>query len=296
MSLSNTSTTDFTVQLRDGRKMGIAAVGPGGDFPILHCHGSGSSRLEVRLLAAATTEVGVRLIGLDRPGIGRSDPKVGYRLLDWPDDVEAVADQLGIERFAIEGVSAGGPYALACAYKIPQRLTTCGLISTVSPPDLIRKAGPWAMRTMWRLGAQFPWFVRSYASLVTRIMGSDKASLEKYLTRYAAQMGTADQKVLSNPEARDLLAQIMAESARQGRKANIEEALTGTRFWGFRPEQIAFEKLYVWHGEQDRLMPIAPVRLFVQALPYCTAVFYPDEGHFSVVANHAREILHTLSV
>ena len=127
-------------------------------------------------------------------------------------------------------------------------------------------------------------------------MGSDKASLEKYLTRYAAQMGTADQKVLSNPEARDLLAQIMAESARQGRKANIEEALTGTRFWGFRPEQIAFEKLYVWHGEQDRLMPIAPVRLFVQALPYCTAVFYPDEGHFSVVANHAREILHTLSV
>ena len=156
MSLSNTSITDFTIQLRDGRKMGSAVVGPDDGFPILHCHGSGSSRLEARLLAEAATEVEVRLIGLDRPGIGCSDPKADYRLLDWPDDVEEVADQLGIERFAIEGVSAGGPYALACAYKISQRLTACGLISTLSPPDLIRRAGPWSMRTMWRISAQFP--------------------------------------------------------------------------------------------------------------------------------------------
>jgi pimeloyl-ACP methyl ester carboxylesterase len=59
---------------------------------------------------------GVQLIGLDRPGIGRSDAKAGYRLLDWPDDVVEVADGLGIERFAVEGLSGGGPYALACAH------------------------------------------------------------------------------------------------------------------------------------------------------------------------------------
>lgn len=296
MSTSHTLTTDFTIQLRDGRTMGVASVGKSDGFPIIHCHGSGSSRLEVKLLATAATAQGVRLIGLDRPGIGRSDAKPCYQLLDWPDDVVEVADLLGIERFAVEGISAGGPYALACAHKIPHRLTACGLISTLSPGNFIRKAGHRGMRAMWWMGAQFPWFVRRYARLVTRLMGSDEASIEKYLVRYAARLGAADQKLLGIPETRRLLVQAMAESARQGREANLEEALSGVRPWGFQVEQIPFEKLFVWHGEQDRIMPVAPVRLLVQALPHCTATFYPDEGHFSTVTNHAQDILHTLSV
>jgi pimeloyl-ACP methyl ester carboxylesterase len=85
---------DFTVRLRDGRNVGIAVVGDEGS-PILHCHGSGSSRLEVELLTTQAEQAGVRLMALDRPGIGRSDPKPGYRLLDWPDDVAEVADHLG---------------------------------------------------------------------------------------------------------------------------------------------------------------------------------------------------------
>lgn len=294
MSTSNTLNTDFTILLRDGRSMGAAMVGPSDGFPIFHCHGSGSSRLEVNLLAAAAAEEGVRLIGLDRPGIGRSDPKAGYQLLDWPDDVGEVADQLGIERFAVEGISAGGPYALACAYKIPHRLTACGLISTVSPGNFIRKAGTGWMRAMWWMGAQFPWLVRLYVPLVQRVMGSDEASIEKYLVRYAARLGAADQELLSNPAIRRPLVQAMAESSRQGGKAGLEAALAEVRPWGFQVEQIAFEKLFVWHGEQDRIMPVAPVRLLVQALPHCTATFYPGEGHFSTMGNHAQDILNTL--
>jgi pimeloyl-ACP methyl ester carboxylesterase len=295
MSTSDILTRDFTVQLRDRRTLGIASVGPSDGFPIFHCHGSGSSRLEVNLLAAAANEQGVRLIGVDRAGIGRSDPKTGYQLLDWPDDVVEVADQLGIERFAIEGVSAGGPYALACAYKISQRLTACGLISTVSPGNFIRKAGPWSMRATWWMGAQFPWLLRLYVPLVQRMMGSDEASIEKYLVGYAARLGAADQQVLSNAEIRASLVQAMAESSRQGGKAGLEAALSEIRPWGFQIEQIPFENLFIWHGEQDRIMPIAPARLLVQTLPHCSATFYPDEGHFSTAANHTQDILHTLS-
>src|SRR5579883_849134 len=216
---------DFTVRLRDGRSVGIAAVGQNDGFPIFHCHGSGSSRLEVKLFATQAAEVGVRLIGLDRPGIGRSDPKPGYRLLDWPDDVEEVADYLGIERFALEGLSAGGPYALACAFKIPQRLTACGLISTVSPPDLMRKAGTRSMRATWWIGAHVPQLLLLYARLVQRLTGSDAASLEKYLAQYAARLGEADQQILSNPEMRGQVAQVMAESFRQGADGNLEVVL-----------------------------------------------------------------------
>ena len=287
---------DFTIRLHDGRSMGVASVGKNDGFPIFHFHGSGSSRLEVKLLAAAATAQGVRLIGLDRPGVGRSDPKPGSQLLDWPDDVGEVADQLGIERFAIEGLSAGGPYAMACAYKIPQRLTACGLISTVSPPDLMRKAGTASMRAMWWIGARVPHLVLLYARLVQRMTGSDAASIEKYLVRYAAQLGAADRQLVNNPEIRGLLAQVMAESFRQGGEGNLEVVLAEGRPWGFQPEQITFEKLYIWHGEQDRLMPVATVRLLVQALPHCTATFYPDQGHFSTVVNHAQDIFHTLSI
>lgn len=294
MSSSNTSPLNFSIQLRDGRNMGIASVGMDDGFPIIHFHGSGSSRLEVILLAEQASDEGVRLIGLDRPGIGLSDPKSGYRLLDWPDDVVEVANQLGIERFAVEGLSAGGPFALACAYKIPHRLTACGLISTVSQTDLVMRAGNRSMRTMWWIGVHAPNIMLFYARLVQRMTGSDEASIEKYLVRYSAHLGAADKQLLNDPKIRRSIAQAMAESFRQGAEGNLEIVVTEIQPWGFQIDQIKFEKLFLWHGEQDKVMPIAPARLLAQILPHCTATFYPDDGHFSTIANHARGIFRQL--
>jgi pimeloyl-ACP methyl ester carboxylesterase len=152
------------------------------------------------------------------------------------------------------------------------------------------------MRAVWWMGAQFPWLLRLYVPLVQRATGSDPASIEKYLVRYRKRLGAADQKLLSVPETRKLLVQAMAESFRQGGEAGLEEALSGVRPWGFQVEQVTFEKLFVWHGEQDRIMPVAPVRLLVQALPHCTATFYPDEGHFSTMANHVQDIWSRLRI
>ena len=201
MSTSNTLTTDFTIQLRDGRTMGAAMVGPSDGFPIFHCHGSGSSRLEVHLLAAKASAQEVRLIGLDRPGIGHSDPKTGYRLLDWPDDVVEVADRFGIERFAVEGISAGGPYALACAYKIPHRLTSCGLIAPATGP-YTRLSGSRRLRVAVWMISHLPWLVAALVRLGATFQGSDEASIEKRLLRNAARLGSADQKLLSKPQVR----------------------------------------------------------------------------------------------
>ncbi len=296
MTSSNTSTRDFCIRLHDGRSIGVTSVGRDDGFPIIHFHGSGSSRLEVKLLVEQASEEGVRLIGLDRPGIGLSDPKSGYRLLDWPDDVVEVTNQLGIERFAVQGLSAGGPYALACAYKIPHRLTACGLISSISQPDLVIRAGTGSMRAMWWIGAHAPHLMLFYARLVQRLTGSDEASIEKYLVRYASRLGEADKQLLNDPEIRRSIAQAMAESFRQGANGNLEVVLTEIQPWGFQIDQINFENLFLWHGEQDKIMPIAPARLLAQMLPHCTATFFPEEGHFSTIANHAREIFHQLRV
>ncbi len=66
--------------------------------------------------------------------------------------------------------------------------------------------------------------------------------------------------------------------------------------WGFEVEAITFEKTFLWHGEQDRIVPVAAARLLSQALPHCTATFYPDEGHFSTLVNHAQDIWKALSI
>ena len=128
--------------LADGRRIGCLEVGRADGLPIFHCHGNGSSRLEVVLLADLASAAGVRLIGLDRPGVGHSDPAPGRTLIDWPDDVAQVADRLQIERFGIEGVSAGGAYALACADRMADRLTGCALVSSMCPPELLQQAAP----------------------------------------------------------------------------------------------------------------------------------------------------------
>jgi pimeloyl-ACP methyl ester carboxylesterase len=269
-------------------------VGKSDGPPIFHFHGNGTSRLEV-LIVASAERCGVRLIGLDRPGIGRSDAKRGYQLLDWPNDVVEVADQLGIERFAVEGLSGGGPFALACAYKIPHRLTGCALIAPATGP-FIGKAAPLSLRTaVWML-THLPWLVQALVRLATALRGSDEASIEKALLRNGARLGAADHALLEIPEIRKALAHAIAESYRQGADANTKDGMIFTRAWGFRPEEITFEKLFLWQGEQDRVMPVAATRLLAQALPQCAATFYPDEGHFSVLLNHAQDIWKALGV
>ncbi len=150
------------------------------------------------------------------------------------------------------------------------------------------------MRAVRWVGAHAPRLLLLFARLGRRMIGSDAASIEKFLVRSAAHLGAADQQLVSNPEARGLLVQAMAESFRQGAQGNLEVVLALAGPWGFQAEQVAFERMFLWHGEQDRIMPVAPARLLAQLLPHCTATFYPNEGHLSTVAHHAQDIFRLL--
>ena len=212
-----------TLRLRNGRIVGFLQVGKADGPVVFHFHGHGSSRLEALLVSEQAVSLGVRLIALDRPGIGRSSANEGYRLLDWPDDVSEVADQLGIGRFAVEGLSAGGAYALACAYKLPHRLTACGLISTVPPGTLLSKAGPLWMRAGLWIVKRLPMLFQLYLELLPA-PAADEREVEKQLLRYASKLSEADRKLLQTAGLRRQLAQAMAESRRQGSSGNRYEA------------------------------------------------------------------------
>jgi len=121
------------IRLKDGRQLCYGKFGDPNGSPIFHFHGYPGSRLEGRLVSKMASRCNVRLIAVDRPGMGLSDFKQKRAFLDWPDDVIELADFLQIEKFAVEGVSGGGPYALASAYKITHRLTSAGILGGTGP-------------------------------------------------------------------------------------------------------------------------------------------------------------------
>jgi pimeloyl-ACP methyl ester carboxylesterase len=280
--------------LSDGRRIGCLEVGAAEGFPVFHCHGNGSSRLEVLLLADAAASAGVRLIGLDRPGIGNSDPAPGRTLLQWPLDVAEVADRLQIERFAVEGFSAGGAYALACTHRIPDRLSGCGLISSICPPELIHQAAPGWMRVAWWVARHHPDLARACMRMLLPDGLSDEAGAEERLRRITSWLTRPDREVVRQPSIRTALVRSMVESRRQGAGTNRREILELLCAWNLPIETIALREIFLWHGEQDRLTPIGPARLLAQCLPHCTAAFCAGEGHFSTLANHCRDVFAAL--
>jgi pimeloyl-ACP methyl ester carboxylesterase len=127
---------DSTIQLSDGRRLGCAEFGDRAGAPVIYFHGWPGARVEARLGDYAARVSGVRLLAIDRPGMGLSAFQPGRAFVDWPDDVLEVAASLGLDRFAVLGISGGGPYAAACAWKLADRLTNAGILSSLAPFDV----------------------------------------------------------------------------------------------------------------------------------------------------------------
>ncbi len=122
------SKTNQTIKLKGGRNLGFAEYGDPQGKPVFEFHGNPSSRLGSELFDESAKKIGIRVIGIDRPGIGLSDYKPRRKLLDWPDDVIEFADVFGFKHFPIVGGSGGVPATLACPFKIPKRLSAVGVL------------------------------------------------------------------------------------------------------------------------------------------------------------------------
>jgi pimeloyl-ACP methyl ester carboxylesterase len=233
------SATDKTLQLRNGRILGYAEYGVSNGKALFYFHGHPGSRFEARFLAEQAAHAGVRLIGIDRPGMGLSTFKAGRRLLDWPDDVLEVAENLHIDRFAVVGFSGGGPYALVCACKIPNRLTACGIVSGVGHTS----------RFLSFLSTWLPWLILP----ITKRFFRNEAQARRTLARFAGRWVEADRKAVSDPKVSLTMAASLVESLRQGAEgAAYDGTLVGGRNWGFTLEDIPFSEIYLWHGELDK--------------------------------------------
>ena len=278
--------------LKDGRRLAYAEYGDPNGKPLFFFHGMPGSRVEGELTDAVAKKLGVRVIAADRPGYGLSDFVPRRTFLDWPADVLELADALGVERFAVAGVSGGGPYVAACALKIPECLTAAGIIAGVGPfdqPDATEGMGA-TNRFLFGLARRFPWLVRvpmALMSFATRHMG------DRMMSGMTRTMPPPDQAALARAEIMALFKRDSSEAFRRGSRGAAWETLMYARRWGFRLEDIAKE-VHLWQGELDKNVPPSMGRYQAHAIPNCRATFYPGEGHISLVVDHMEEILGSL--
>jgi pimeloyl-ACP methyl ester carboxylesterase len=191
------------VTLPDGRRLGYAVYGDPGGAPVWVFHGTPGSRVGGRLLAAAATERGVRVIAPDRPGHGLSTFRTGRRIGDWPADVAALAGALDLGQFGVVGLSGCGPYALACAAAIPDRLSGTALVSAVPAPEF-RPRG--AVERLLADGfGRAPWLARPPLAVAGWLASEHPTSFGRLVRRgvrpddvtvpVAVHHGTADRSV-----------------------------------------------------------------------------------------------------
>ena len=283
------------ITLKDGRKLGYGEFGDSKGKPIFHFHGYVGSRLEGKMFEEKVLlQHGVRIISVDRPGIGLSDFKPKRTLLEFPDDIVELADALGFDGFVVEGISGGGPYALACAYKIPDRLITCGVIAGMGPIELGTKGMMRSNRILFFLAKRFSWLFK----ILIKSQGKAFANTEKVKKAFqksANKLPKPDKKLILDPEFQNIMIEEAAEAFHQSPKGPVYEGKIYVRPWGFNLEDISRDlRVYLWHGELDVNVPITMGHTMCNAIPNCEGKFYPNEAHLSVAINNIDEILTTL--
>lgn len=272
---------DKSITLRDGRRLAYTEHGDPTGRPMFFIHGNPGSRLARPADEGIAETLGAHIITPDRPGYGLSDFQPGRTLLDFPQDIVQLADAMGFERFAVFGVSAGGPYVAVCAHALPGRVTCAAIVS--GPAPFNRKKpyegmGP-AWRRVFRTGRLPEWLLRPLISLRARGQRRDP---DKSLDDLAAILSRTDRVSLEDPNVRARFWRNTPEATRQGSRGWAREVKIQLAPWGFEPEAIRVP-VHLWYWEDDPAIPPGMGRYLADRLRNPIPHFLPGGGHLSII-------------
>jgi pimeloyl-ACP methyl ester carboxylesterase len=271
--------------------MGYAEFGQAGGRPVVLCHGFPSSRLTGAFVDADARALGIRVIAPDRPGHGLSDFKRRRRVAHWVSDLASLADALGVDRFAVLGVSIGGPYAAACAALLPRRVNAAGIASGWAPPNTPKTKPGRRLPFVPALGRHVRLLRRFSLARAAKRLAKDGF---KFLDKATRDAPPADRAVLADEALRRVLVDDLREAFRQGARGPARDARVVNRRWGFKLEEIRVP-VWVWHGHEDRNVPPAQARFLSERIPGSRTTFYRADGHLSTFVGHVAEILGALA-
>jgi pimeloyl-ACP methyl ester carboxylesterase len=276
--------SDNLVTLHDGRSLAYAEWGDPVGRPVVLFHGTPGSRL-LCPDEDATRTLGVRLFTMDRPGYGRSDPNPNSSLLTWADDYAKVHGLLGLPPCPVVGWSGGGPYALACAVRAPELVSSVGLAASPGPVDIVPGARDAFSAHELRL-----------LELVSLDRGTAIEGLTQLYRSYADDPGSAfegfepgssDAALIARPEVRDAMVSWIREGFRNGSAGHIADCLMDGEPWGFSLADVT-QEVAVWWGEADTVVARPHADYLAATIPRSTLVTYPGLGHLFPVLKWAE--------
>ncbi len=268
------------VTLPDGRRLGYASYGdPEGDA-VFWFHGTPGGRFQVPPdVSERAEERSMRVIALERPGVGLSTPHRYRRVLDWSGDVVHAADALDADRFGLVGLSGGGPYVLAVAHEQPERAVAGVVLGGVGPTR-----GSDRVQSYTQLVTHFEPLLRSSGQFLAR--GLRTAALPMRLVRrqaidlYTNVLARADKPTFDQPGMKEMFIHDLCEGMEHSLHAPILDLTLFARHWGFALEDIKTPVVF-FQGDRDHIVPFIHGEQQAHRVPDSELVTRPGEGHFA---------------
>jgi pimeloyl-ACP methyl ester carboxylesterase len=261
----------------DGRVVGFAEYGVRGGTPVIWCHGGPGCRREPEYFSDAAAEAGLRIVGIDRPGYGLSTPQPERTIGGWATDAFAVADRLGIERFATVGVSTGGAYALALAALAPDRVLAT--LACCAVTDMRWAEG----RAMMPLPRQI-WDApnrEAALAIVTAQLGAHGENVSNSMN--VMPLAASDTALFAVPEWARNWSSMVAEWFTYGVDGYTDDRIADGAGWHtFDVRRIACPVAVV-HGTSDTLAPVEHAHYTQRIVPGAVLDTREGLGHFSIL-------------
>lgn len=282
-----------SVAVRGRRRLSFAEYGQARGPAIVWMHGTPGARRQIPLEARALAEQhGLRIIGIDRPGIGSSTPHLYDDVLDWTADLTIMLDTLAVDTFRLVGLSGGGPYVLAAGAAMPDRVHGIGVLGGVAPtrgPDAV-DGGPIQLAVHLAPVLQLTRVPLGVA--LTGVIRLARPAAGLALDLYAAFQPTGDKTLLSRPEFKAMFLDDLLNGSRFQTSAPLNDLLLFTRDWGFTAADVVVPVRW-WHGDADHIVPLRHGRHLVERLPDATLSVIDGESHLGGLGI-AREVIETL--
>ena len=280
--------TENELRLPDGRRLGYASYGPDDGWPVLFFHGIPGSRHSSHSAGVVGESHGARVIAFDRPGYGLSDPLSGREIHDWPQDVADALDVLSVKRFSVFGYSGGGPFGLATAAAMPERVASMATVSGMGPLDT-PEAGARLTREQ-----RFRRFVTAWLSPIVRFRTwqatrSIRRDVGSFLMERAATAPVEDPMQLERPAINAMMRQDLLASVAQGGGTIAHEMGLMARPWQFDLSQVR-APMQIWHGTHDDVVPLWLAESVASRLPHAETRFLSDLGHL-LLLSHMTDII-----
>jgi pimeloyl-ACP methyl ester carboxylesterase len=279
------------MDLPDGRELAWLELGDPSGPPVFVFHGTPGSRLQVSFDEDPITAAGIRFIAPDRPGYGHSTFHRGRRLADWASDVARLADHLKIDTFSVVGISGGGPHAAACARFLADRMVGVGIVSGVGP-----LAGPGADEGMMGFNKVVSRLARTSMYLVYPPFVVSASVFRRWpelaLRAASGQLPASDFEILNRPDVKRAFIEDYRRASSTSALAAAQDFALFATDWGFRLEDINVP-VNIWHGDDDRNVPISHGRLQAARIPGSRLHECPGQGHMLVV-DRLEQILRTV--